>query len=75
MLRASGSCASSCDRMASALGAGSSAGDGIDPHAVVRIGETKFFTRPSRNSIRQEIVPFASSRSARTLWPSGAKSA
>ena len=62
MLRASGSWASSCDCMASALGGARSAGDGMEPQGVVRIGETKFLTRPSRNSIRQEIVPFASSR-------------
>jgi hypothetical protein len=47
----------------------------IEPHGVVRIGEMKFFSRPSRNLSRHEMVPFASSRSARTLCPSGAKSA
>ena len=55
------------DSSAAALGAASSAGDGIEPHGVVRIGETNSLTRPSRNSIRQEIVPFASSRRVRTL--------
>ena len=42
-------------------------GEGIDPQAVVLIGETKSFSRPSRNLIFHEIVPFASSRRARTL--------
>ena len=40
-----------------------------------RIGDTKFFSRPSRNLIFQEMVPFSSSRRTRTLWPKGAKSA
>ena len=56
-------------------GASYSDGDLIEPQGVVRIGETKSFSRPSRNLIFQEIVPFFSSRSVRTLWPRGAKSA
>ena len=47
----------------------------VDPQGVVLIGETKFFSRPSRNFILHETVPFSSSLSTRTLWPKGAKSA
>src|SRR5262249_39627137 len=71
----SGSCASSCDFIASALGAAYSDGDLIESHGVVRIGDTKFFSRPSRDLIFHEIVALSSSRRTRTLWPSGAKSA
>src|SRR6185503_6102699 len=75
MLSESGSCASAWLAKSSARGASYSAGPLIDPQGVVRIGDTKFFSRPSRNLSRQEMVPLASSRSVRTLWPSGAKSA
>src|SRR2546427_2525915 len=75
ILSASGSCASSCLAKSSGRGASYSAGPLIDPQGVVRIGDTKFFSRPSRNLSRHEMVAFASSRSTRTLCPSGAKSA
>src|SRR5690606_21016916 len=75
ILSASGSCASSWRARSSGRGGSYSFGALIDPQGVVRIGETKFFSRPSRNRIFQEIVPLLSSRSARTLCPSGAKSA
>src|SRR5215472_45022 len=75
ILSASGSCASCWEFIASTLGASYSAGDLIEPHGVVLIGETKFFSRPSRNLIFQEMVALSSSRRTRTLWPRGAKSA
>src|SRR5207244_11622347 len=75
ILSASGSCASSCLAKSSGRGASYSAGPLIDPQGVVRIGDTKFFSRPSRNLSRHETVAFASSRSTRTLCPRGAKSA
>src|SRR5262249_62107358 len=75
ILSVSGSCASCWEFIASALGASYSAGDLIEPHGVVLIGETKSFSRPSRNLIFQEMVAFSSSRRTRTLWPKGAKSA
>src|SRR5262245_14723318 len=71
ILSASGSCASCWEFIASALGASYSAGDLIEPHGVVLIGETKSFSRPSRNLIFQEMLAFSSSRRTRTLWPKG----
>src|SRR3974377_1735723 len=75
MWSAWGSCASSWDSNASALGGAYSDGALIDSHGVVLIGETKFFARPSRNLIFHEIVAFSGSRNTRTLCPKGAKSA
>src|SRR5439155_5001701 len=70
-----GSFASDWSARLGAGGASASCGAGIDPHGVVRIGDSKFFSRPSRKTIFHETVPFSGSRSTRTLWPSGAKSA
>src|SRR5262249_19634040 len=61
ILSASGSCASCWEFIASTLGASYSAGDLIEPHGVVLIGETKSFSRPSRNLIFQEMLAFSSS--------------
>src|SRR5256886_13508686 len=75
ILSASGSCASFCLAKSSGRGASYSAGPLIDPQGVVRTGDSKFFSRPSRNLSFHEMVAFASSRSTRTLCPRGAKSA
>ena len=50
-----------------ASGLSYSADDLIDPHFVVRMGETKFFSSPFLNLIFQETVPLSSSRRTRTL--------
>jgi len=71
-----GSLYSSSPSRISLLGPGTSASLGIAvPQGLVVMGERKFFSVPLRNLIRQAIVPFCSSRTTRTLWPSGAKSA
>src|SRR5437667_6595863 len=59
-LSASGSWSSSCLAKSSGRGASYSAGPLIDPQGVVRIGDSKFFSRPSRNLSRHEMVAVAS---------------